>query len=160
MEQVTFRRYDAADHLETGDEIAGYLGAVVEDAGDDPALVSRALGAVARARTMTQLSRDTGITREVLSKALSGEGDPSFDTIMKVARALGLRLKFEPASPPHKRWSCTFVRNAMTEPGGRGDHTRLRLSLRSRNAMSTGMPKAEKSAVMPLSLVTAHTAGT
>lgn len=99
MEQVKFKRYDAADYLETEEDIAAYLEAVLEEAGDDPALVSRALGAVARARNMSQLSRDTGITREGLYKALSGEGNPSFATIVKVAHALGLKLKFEPASP-------------------------------------------------------------
>lgn len=95
MSVETFSRYDTAEYLRTEEDIAAYLDAVMEDGGDDPALIARALGAVARARNMSQLSRDTGISREGLYKALSGEGNPSFDTIVKVARALGLKVRFE-----------------------------------------------------------------
>lgn len=90
-----FSRYDAADHLRTEEEIALYLEAVMEEG--DPALIAAALGDVARARNMSQLARDTGMTREGLYKALSGEGNPSFATVMKVAHALGLKLSFQPA---------------------------------------------------------------
>lgn len=95
---VKFKRFDAADYLETEDDIVEFMDAVMEEDGNDPALIARALGAVARARNMSQLSRDTGLTREGLYKALSGEGNPSFDTIMKVAHALGLKVKFEPVA--------------------------------------------------------------
>lgn len=95
MSVETFSRYDTAEYLRTEEDIAAYLDAVMEAGGDDPALIARALGAVARARNMSQLSRDTGISREGLYKALSGEGNPSFDTIVKVARALGLKVRFE-----------------------------------------------------------------
>jgi probable addiction module antidote protein len=98
MSAEVFSRYDTADYLKTDEDIAAYLEAVMEEAGDEPAVVARALGAVARARNMSQLARDTGITREGLYKALSGEGNPSFDTIVKVAHALGLKVKFEPVS--------------------------------------------------------------
>lgn len=90
-----FSRYDAADHLRTEEEIALYLEAVMEEG--DPALIAAALGDIARARNMSQLARDTGMTREGLYKALSGEGNPSFATVMKVAHALGLKLSFQPA---------------------------------------------------------------
>ncbi len=93
-ENETFSRYDTADYLKTEEDIAAYLEAVMEEGGDDPAFVARALGIVARARNMAQLARDTGLSREGLYKALSGEGNPSFATVMKVARALGLRLSF------------------------------------------------------------------
>jgi probable addiction module antidote protein len=66
--------------------------AVMEEAGDDPALIAAALGTVARAHGMQQLAKDTGLTREGLYKALSPEGNPNLGTVMKVMRALGLRL--------------------------------------------------------------------
>ena len=82
--------YDAAEYLETDEDIVAYLNAALEDG--DPALVSAALGDIARARGMTQLAKDTGITRDGLYKALSPTGNPSFTTVQKVIRALGLRL--------------------------------------------------------------------
>jgi probable addiction module antidote protein len=92
-----FSRYDSADYLKTEEGIAAYLEAAAE-AGDDPAFLARALGVVARSRNMSQLSRDTGISREGLNKALSGEGNPTLATVMKLAKALGLRLGFRPAA--------------------------------------------------------------
>ncbi|MEN3165184.1 addiction module antidote protein [Tistrella mobilis] len=93
MAQEGFSRYDTADYLKTEDDIAAYLEAVMEDG--DPALVAAALGDVARARNMSQLARDVGMSREGLYKALSGEGNPTLATVMKVARALGLRMSFQ-----------------------------------------------------------------
>lgn len=93
--QETFSRYDSADYLKTEEDITAYMEAVMEEGGDDPAFVAHALGAVARARNMSQLARDTGMTREGLYKALSGQGNPSFATVMKVAQALGLKLSFK-----------------------------------------------------------------
>lgn len=95
MSKEKFSRYDAADYLKTDEDMAAYLDAAVEDG--DPALVAAALGDIARARNMSQLARDTGMTREGLYKALSGDGNPSFATILKVANALGLRMAFKPA---------------------------------------------------------------
>lgn len=69
----------------------------MEEAGDDPAFIVKALGAVARARNMSKLARDTGMSREGLYKALSGEGNPSFETVSKVAKALDLRLTLQAA---------------------------------------------------------------
>jgi probable addiction module antidote protein len=93
-----FIPYDTADHLETEQDIGLYMEAVMEEAGDDPDFVAHALGIVARARNMSALARDTGLTREGLYKALSGKGNPSFATVAKVARALGLRVSFQPAT--------------------------------------------------------------
>jgi probable addiction module antidote protein len=93
----TFSRYDTADYLKDEESILAYLEAAMEQAGDDPALVAVALGNIARARDMSQLARDTGLTREGLYKALSGEGNPSFATVLKVAQAMGLRLTFKTA---------------------------------------------------------------
>jgi probable addiction module antidote protein len=96
----TFKRFDAADFLETEEDVAQFLQAIMEDSGDDPATIASALGAVARARNMSKLARDSGLTREGLYKALSAGGNPSFATIVKVANALGLKVKFEPAGTP------------------------------------------------------------
>jgi probable addiction module antidote protein len=94
----TFTRYNTADYLKDEASILAYLEAAMEQASDDPALVAIALGNIARARNMSQLARDTGLTREGLYKALSGEGNPSFATLLKVAHAMGLRLTFKTAA--------------------------------------------------------------
>ena len=91
--------YDSADYLETEDDIAAYIEAVMANGGDDPAYLMRALGVVARARNFSKLARDSGISREGLYKALSEDGNPSFATVAKIARALGLRIGFEAAGP-------------------------------------------------------------
>lgn len=92
--EVKFSRYDTADYLKTEDDITAYLDAVMEDG--DPALIAAALGDVARARNLSQLARDVGMSRQGLDKALSGDGNPSFATVVKVAQALGLRLALKP----------------------------------------------------------------
>lgn len=84
--------YDVAEHLRTPDEMAAYLEACLEEAGDDAAFVAKALGDIARAKGMTQVARDAGLSRESLYRALSGERTPGFDTILKVIKALGLQL--------------------------------------------------------------------
>nr|WP_299410413.1 addiction module antidote protein [Acaryochloris sp. IP29b_bin.148] len=86
--------WNVANHLETKEDIAAYLEAALEDG--DSALIAAALGDIARSRGMTQISRDTGLGRESLYKALSIEGNPEFATILKVFRALGLRLQVIP----------------------------------------------------------------
>lgn len=84
------------EHLRNEQEIALYLEACFEEAGDDAAFIAKALGNVARARGMTQLAKDTGLGRESLYKALSGEGNPSFGTVLKVMHAMGLRISTAP----------------------------------------------------------------
>lgn len=93
-----FSRYDTADYLRSEEDIRNYLEAVMDEAGDDPAYVARALGVVARARNMTALAQEVGMSRVGLSKALSGEGNPTLATVLKVAKALGLKLSFQPAT--------------------------------------------------------------
>ena len=88
--------YDSAEYLKTGEDMAAYLEACLEEAGDDTVFIAQALGAIARAKGMTQLARDTGLARESLYKALSTEGNPEFATIWKVIRALGIRLHARP----------------------------------------------------------------
>ena len=84
--------YDAAAYLKSEEECAMYLQAVIEEADGDSAMIVLALGDIARARGMMQLARDTGLTREGLYKALSPDGNPSFASVMKVCKALGLKL--------------------------------------------------------------------
>lgn len=84
--------WDVAEHLRTPEEMAAYLEACIEEADGDAAFIAKALGDIARAQGMTQVARDSGLSRESLYKALSGERSPSFDTILKVVSALGLKL--------------------------------------------------------------------
>ena len=84
--------YDVAEQLRTPEEMAAYLDAWLTDAPDDAASIARALGDIARANGMTQVARDSGLSRESLYKALSENGNPSLATVLKVAKALGVRL--------------------------------------------------------------------
>lgn len=90
----TFSAYDTADYLNDAADVAAYLEAVLEESGDDPSVIAKAFGTVARSGNLSELAREVDMSREGLYKALSGEGNPSFATIMKVARAFGLRLQF------------------------------------------------------------------
>ncbi len=89
---IKLKKWDSAEHLQTPEDIANYFEACLELAGDDAAFIAKALGNIARARGMTQLATATGLGRESLYKALSGEGNPSFETVLKVTRALGLQF--------------------------------------------------------------------
>jgi probable addiction module antidote protein len=89
--------YDVAEQLRTTEEMAAYLDAWLEDAPEDAAGIARALGDIARAKGMTQVAKDAGLSRESLYRALSADGNPSFATVLKVARALGVRLHVEAA---------------------------------------------------------------
>jgi probable addiction module antidote protein len=84
--------YDVAEHLRTPEEMAAYLDAWLEEAPDDAAGIAKALGNIARAKGMTQVAKDAGLSRESLYRALSADGNPSFSTVLKVARALGVKL--------------------------------------------------------------------
>jgi probable addiction module antidote protein len=90
MAKKRTKKWDAADHLKTDEDMAAYLEAALEE--DDPALVAAALGDIARAKGMGELAKQTGLGRESLYKALSPEGNPEFATVLKVLKALGLRL--------------------------------------------------------------------
>ena len=84
--------WDSAEHLKTEEDMALYLEAMIEESGGDPAAIAVALGNIARAKGMTEIARKTGLARENLYKALSPEGNPEFATVIKVAKALGLKL--------------------------------------------------------------------
>jgi probable addiction module antidote protein len=92
---MKLRNWDSAEHLKTPEDMALYLEACIDEAGDDSAFIAKALGVIARSHGMTQISKETGLGRESLYKALSGDGNPSFDTILKVTKALGLKLRVE-----------------------------------------------------------------
>ena len=94
MSNIKTRPFDMANYLHSEEEIAEYLRQVLQD--NDPAELAGALGDIARARGMTQLARDTGLSRESLYKSLSGERAPSSETLFKVIHAMGFKLSLEP----------------------------------------------------------------
>jgi probable addiction module antidote protein len=97
MKKTTTTKFDVAEHLRTPEEMAAYLEVCMEEANGDASLIAKALGDITRAKGMTQVARDAGLSRESLYKALSGERSPSFDTILKVVDALGLQLHALPS---------------------------------------------------------------
>ena len=109
MSKIKTIPWDSAAYLKTDQDIAYYLEAVFEDG--DPALITHALGVIARAKGMTQIAHAAGLGRESLYKALSPEGNPELSTVLKVVQALGLKLSVtpppasaaRPARPPRRR---------------------------------------------------------
>jgi probable addiction module antidote protein len=95
MPRTLTSRYDVAEHLRTPEEMAAYLEASIEEARGDAAFIAKALGDIARAKGMSRVAQDAGLSRESLYKALSGERNPDFTTILKVIGALGLKLHAE-----------------------------------------------------------------
>lgn len=93
MDTLKLNKWDSTKYLKNEEDMALYLDACLEEAGDDAAFIAKALGTIARARGMAQLARETGLGRETLNSELSGEGDPSFATILKVISALGIKLR-------------------------------------------------------------------
>jgi probable addiction module antidote protein len=111
MTKTITTRYDVAEHLRTPEEMAAYLEACLEEANGDAAFIAKALGDIARAKGMSQVARDAGLSRESLYKALSGARSPGFDTILKVIEALGLKLHAEAA----------IVASSMAQQGASAD---------------------------------------
>ena len=95
MSAVKTRPFDPAEYLDTSEGIAAYMTEALETG--DPAFVADALGVIARARGMTEVAREAGVSRESLYRALSTDGNPEFGTVMRVARALGLQFSVTPA---------------------------------------------------------------
>jgi probable addiction module antidote protein len=119
-----FSRYDTADYLKNEADMVAYLEACMDEAGDDPAFIAVALGNIARAYGMVRLAKDTGLTREGLYKALSADGNPSLGTVLKVVKALGMKLTPEKArdggtEPSFMRLAGTVrgVRNLSARKG-------------------------------------------
>jgi probable addiction module antidote protein len=90
--KVKLKEYDIAEHLNSEEEMQMYLNEILET--DDPALLLAALGDIARAKNMSQLSREVGMSRGGLYQTLSGNGNPTFSTMLKITKALGLKLHF------------------------------------------------------------------
>lgn len=88
--KIKTTKWDVADYLKTDEDMADYLEAAMEDG--NPAVIATAIGNIARAKGMTEVARKAGIGRVSLYKALSPDGNPEFATILKVVKALGLRL--------------------------------------------------------------------
>lgn len=97
MPKTKTTKYDVAEYLRTPEGMAAYLEACLEEANGNAAFVAKALGNIARAKGMTEIARETGLSRESLYKSLSGERSPSFETVLKVISALGLKIHAEPA---------------------------------------------------------------
>jgi len=96
MAKTKTTRFDVTEHLRTPADMAAYLEACIEESNGDAAFIAKALGDIARAKGMTQVALDAGLSRESLYKALSGDRTPGFDTILKVLHALGLELHAAP----------------------------------------------------------------
>ena len=95
MTKTVTSPYDVAEHLRTPEEMAAYLEASMDEADGDAAFIAKALGDIARAKGMSQVASDAGLSRESLYKALSGDRNPSLDTVLRVVGALGLKLRAE-----------------------------------------------------------------
>ena len=95
MPKTKTTRFDISEHLRTPEEMAAYLEACIEESNGDAAFIAKSLGDIARAKGMTQVARDAGLSRESLYKALSGDRSPGFDTILKVMKALDLKIHAE-----------------------------------------------------------------
>lgn len=115
MNKTKTTKYDVAEHLRTPEEMAAYLEACIEEADGDAGFIAKALGDIARARGMTQVARDAGLSRESLYKALSGERSPGFDTILKVISALGLKLYAEAADIQSPEWHADNLKTRELE---------------------------------------------
>jgi probable addiction module antidote protein len=102
--------YDSAEFLTTPEAISAYLDEVLET--NDAALIAHAIGVIARASSMSEIARKSGLARESLYRALSGEGKTEFSTIVKVLAALNLHLKVEPIDKPRVK----MPRKALTKP--------------------------------------------
>ena len=100
MTRTVTTKYDVSEHLRTPEEMAAYLEMCIEESNGDAAFIAKALGDIARAKGMSQVARDAGLSRESLYKALSGERSPGFDTILKVIGALGIKLHVQAGRLP------------------------------------------------------------
>ena len=100
MDEMKTSRFDVAEHLKTPEDMAAYLEASLEESNGDASFVAKALGDIARAKGMTQVAKDSGLSRKSLYKTLSGKRKPGFDTILKVVHALGMELHASPI--PHQ----------------------------------------------------------
>ena len=118
MVKTKTTKYDVSEHLRTPEEMAVYLEACIEEANGDAAFIAKALGDIARAKGMSQVARDAGLSRESLYKALSGERSPGFDTVLKVIGALGIGLRAEVAHTAKAQQGVPPDRRKKRSPPG------------------------------------------
>ena len=95
-----YRRFDPADYVKTEEDIRGLLMAAADEDLGDGAVIRAVLKHIARTQNMSALARDTGLNRGNLYEALSKDGNPTLGTVLKVTRALGLRLRLESVENP------------------------------------------------------------
>jgi probable addiction module antidote protein len=133
MAKTKTTKYNISEHLRTPEEMAAYLEACIEEANGDAAFIAKALGDIARAKGMSQVTREAGLCRESLYKALSGERSPGFDTILKVIGALGLG---EPGGGIQQVKEMRYVDRQGPKRGG--------FSLRSPLPRHPWVPSAER----------------
>jgi probable addiction module antidote protein len=119
MAKTVTTKYDVTEHLRTPEEMAAYLEACIDEANGDAAFIAKALGDIARAKGMSQVARDAGLSRESLYKALSGERSPAFDTILRVIGALGLKLHAEAVNKTKRTASGGAANRRETVPASR-----------------------------------------
>lgn len=96
--KVETHPFDVAEYLADPEEMALYLDACIEESDGDPAFIAKALGDIARAQGMTRLANETGLGRETLYRTLSRDGNPQLGTLLKVSKALGLKIHFKAAA--------------------------------------------------------------
>lgn|GEM_PF-516044 len=94
-EAEIFERHDSADYVNTIDDVALYLESLIDEGEDDPHVIPQVLGTIARSKNFSEIARQAGMSREGVYKTLSREDNPTLATVIKVAHALGLRLRFE-----------------------------------------------------------------
>ncbi len=123
MSRLPTRKWDVTEYLKTPKDMAFYLEACLEEADGDAAFIARALGDVARAKGMTEVARESGLSRESLYKALSGERSPDFDTILKVVKAVGLSLHAQVGNKPRTRRASPSKTGAVKTPRPRSRAT-------------------------------------
>jgi probable addiction module antidote protein len=99
MNKIKTKPFDPAEYLDDSESVAAYMTEALESG--DPAFVADALGVVARARGMTEVAREAGVSRESLYRALSADGNPEFATVLRVVQALGLQLCVTSAKRGH-----------------------------------------------------------
>ena len=125
MKKEKFSPFEAADYLRTEADIAAYLDEAMEDG--DPKVLVAAMGDVVRARNVSQVARATGLTREGIYKAFSASGNPSFATVLSVAKALDLVLAFHARKAAHsprgarKRAAAAKASHSRSPSNGRKD---------------------------------------
>ncbi|MEZ5691172.1 MAG: putative addiction module antidote protein [Rickettsiales bacterium] len=95
--KIKLKKWDIADYLKTQEDIEGFLEAAIEEGGDDPEYIAHVLGVIARAKGMTKIAKETGLSRATLYKALAKGGNPEFATVLKVINALGIKLQVSSA---------------------------------------------------------------